>query len=657
MKQYFLVLGLIYASFAIGQNTTIVVAADGSDSNPGTDKAPLCTIEKALQIIQEKNLNAKDTFIVSIQEGTYRIPQGLEIKNAASICIQGVDKDKVKINGGIALQNFRKLSHNHPLYKKNPKAGKEIIEIDLSQEKLSHEKIRLAGFDGTSDGKPYTLYELIFNGKPMALSRYPNTGYMKLLEGVKDTTGSEVKSGIKYRDDQISQWINEPNVLLHGYWFWLWADAYEHVKEMDVKNKTIWFQNPVSYYSHGVDKPFAAYNVILEIDQPGEYAYDYQNRKIYFYPPSELKNSSLELSACKSPILKIDNSSQVTLKDVTLINGASSGIEINESSNVTIEDCIIHSVARNGISINGGADNAIKGCEIYNTGRGAITLKGGSYLTLEKCNFLVENCHMHDLSRIDKTYTPGIYVEAVGVTITNCEFHDIPSSAIRLDGNDHLVQYNEVYRCVTESDDQGAIDMWGTQNFRGNVIRYNYFYDIGPQSSDKLDAKHGRAGIRFDDAISGCFVYGNVFNNSSKGSFGAIQIHGGKDNTVWNNLFYNCEIAISFSPWGRDFWEKYTQKAKEFFNQNRLTYISKYPALVKYDDDLNRNTIVGNLIVDCARTERGKGVVNSWNNNPEINDGNNPVKSILMNELLRKYHNQATEIQFIPIPFEQIGLK
>ena len=52
-----------------------------------------------------------------------------------------------------------------------------------------------------------------------------------------------------------------------------------------------------------------------------------------------------------------------------------------------------------------------------------------------------------------------------------------------------------------------------------------------------------------DDAISGTVVYG-VFYRCSAGLFGAVQIHGGKENVVDNNLFIDCRYAVSFSPWG-----------------------------------------------------------------------------------------------------------
>ena len=68
---------------------------------------------------------------------------------------------------------------------------------------------------------------------------------------------------------------------------------------------------------------------------------------------------------------------------------------------------------------------------------------------------------------------------------------------MRLEGNDHIVEYNEVYEVVRETDDQGGIDLFYNVTYRGNILRYNYWHDIGSGRAC------GQAGIRLDDAISG----------------------------------------------------------------------------------------------------------------------------------------------------------
>ena len=62
-------------------------------------------------------------------------------------------------------------------------------------------------------------------------------------------------------------------------------------------------------------------------------------------------------------------------------------------------------------------------------------------------------------------------MNGVGNRIVHNVLHDVLSSAIRLNGNDHLVELNDVHDVVTESDDQGGCDMYGNATYRGNVFR------------------------------------------------------------------------------------------------------------------------------------------------------------------------------------------
>jgi hypothetical protein len=96
--------------------------------------------------------------------------------------------------------------------------------------------------------------------------------------------------------------------------------------------------------------------------------------------------------------------------------------------------------------------------------------------------------------------------------------------------------------------------MWGDSTYRGNRFVHNIFRDIGRGGAF---VRCGQGGIRFDDAISGNFVYGNRFDNSSRANFGGVQIHGGRDNVVRNNVFTRCRYGITISPWPQDKWRKF----------------------------------------------------------------------------------------------------
>ncbi|MCK4993344.1 MAG: right-handed parallel beta-helix repeat-containing protein, partial [Bacteroidales bacterium] len=272
-----------------------------------------------------------------------------------------------------------------------------------------------------------------------------------------------------------------------------------------------------------------------------------------------------------------------------------------------------------------------------------------------------DNCHIHNLSRIDRTYTPGIWVDGVGTTITHCKIHDVPSSAMRINGNDHMIEYNEIHNVLTESDDQGAIDMWGDPTYRGNVFRYNYLYDIGPDGSNNEINIHGvSAGMRFDDAISGNLVYANIFRNSSGGAFGAIQIHGGKENLIQNNLFYQCSAGISFTPWSYERWMNYLMSVGgllDFFERNKNLYIAHYPELINLKEDLNKNTAIQNIFLQCKKTTLRQPEVITFRDNIVLNEYPGLVSPENDNYSLESISDDLKKIRFEPIPFEIIGLK
>jgi len=665
-SQLLLLLLLTLCLNLYSQETSIHISPYGNDQNEGIKESPVATIERANQLIKEikKKQFPEDTITVFLHEGIYRLKHGVVLNSDNSgsekspILYKSMEGAKVIISGAYPIKNYKPLSKAHSLYKKDPKIAKKIIEIDIRETDISEFKpIRLSGFRGNNKQLPFTFKELYFKGKAMPLSRWPNKGFTEFSDVIIDSTGTEKLTGIVYKDDHISSWRNEPNILLHGYWKYLWADAYEHVSKIDTIHKQIWLKPPYNHYKFQKNQPFAAYNVISEIDQPGEWAYDYTAGKIYFYPSENLSKANLQLSTCEEPVLVLNDTQWVSFEGIIFEMGAAEGIEITNSNHITIKNCIIHGFAREGIIIKGGNENTISSCEIYDLGRGAIYVSGGNRETLEKANFYIDDCHIHDLSRIDRTYTPGIWVDGVGTTITHCRIHDVPSSAMRINGNDHTVEYNELFHVVTESDDQGAIDMWGDPTYRGNVFRFNYIHDTGPLTTGEINTHAGRAGIRFDDAISGNLVYGNIFKNCSGGNFGAIQIHGGKENLIKNNLFYQCENGISFTPWNLDHWMKYNNKTLEFLERNKEVYLRNYPDLENVNENLNSNTLTQNIFLECEKTTIRQPKVIIFKNN--LVTDKNPGFENLQKERygLNSIPENVKKIKFEPIPVEKIGLK
>jgi hypothetical protein len=338
--------------------------------------------------------------------------------------------------------------------------------------------------------------------------------------------------------------------------------------------------------------------------------------------------------------------------------GGVDGVVIRGGDHCLVAGSTVRRCGGNGIVVEGGSSHGVLGCDIYAMGRGGVVVSGGDRKTLTPGNHVVENCDIHALSRIDHTYTPAILVSGVGHRIAHNLLHDIPSSAIRLGGNDHVVEFNEIHHVVQESDDQGGADMWGNATYRGNIYRYNLWHHIGNQANPQDEPECGQAGIRLDDAISGTLVYGNVFYRASAGQagFGGVQIHGGKDNRLENNVFLECMAAISFSNWGDARWRQFIAEAMTAADIDPQLYITRYPELARLAEDHDVNHVSRNLAVNCGeflRRERGRTVVSDNVVLTELDIG--PLATG------RRMHLDAlvplmAEHGLAPIPFGEIGL-
>jgi hypothetical protein len=202
-----------------------------------------------------------------------------------------------------------------------------------------------------------------------------------------------------------------------------------------------------------------------------------------------------------------------------------------------------------------------------------------------------------------------------------------------------LIELNEFSNCVSESDDQGAIDMWGNPTYRGNIIRWNYFHDI----RTKHDGMS--AGIRLDDAISGVMVTENVFVRSSNGIFGGIQIHGGKDNHIEGNIFADCRIGISNTPWGDDRWKTKMGRSRALRSVPWQSdfWQSRYPALKHLlDPPADRNFYSDNIFINGENIYARK-----TENSPVLND---------QSQTMERRFSQLKDFEPIIVPWHQIPL-
>jgi hypothetical protein len=653
---------------------TFAVAPDGNDANPGTKEKPFHSLERArdaIRSLSQAGVLPAGGVEVCLRGGEYPVLKSFELTSqdsgteASPIIYRAMKGETPIFRGGIRLTGFQPASDADVLARLPEESHSKVLYVDLKSLGITNLKpLELGGFCSGRGFTTHPTQELFFNGQAMTLARWPNQEYVTLHDiVVHDGKPSHGLVGSKtgllqYDGNRPERWLKESDAWLYGYWFWGWADSYERIASIDPTKHEIALATPYSTYGYRKGQPFYAVNVLAEIDMPGEWYLDRTNSVLYFWPPSDPNQAIVELSVNDFPFLKMQHVSHITLEGITWELGGGDAVLIRDGDHCLIAGCTVRRCSGNGIEIDGGTDHGILSCDVSSLGRGGVVISGGNRKTLSPGRHFVENCNIHDLSRIDRTYTSAIVMSGVGNRIAHNSLHDIPSSAMRVGGNDHLVEYNDVYRVVLESDDQGGADMFGDPTIRGIVYRFNYWHHIGNWRHSNEGPDCGRAGIRLDDAISGVLIYGNIFYRAASGKlgFGGVQIHGGKDNILDNNLFVDCESAVSFSPWGAERWKTFTSEFLTLPEVDWDLYVAKYPKLAALSEDADRNTIARSLVVQCREFLRRDSHRNQLLDNLETAEDPGFRNRAQGDLEVKDSAPLPAGIGWRPIPFSEIGL-
>ena len=240
--------------------------------------------------------------------------------------------------------------------------------------------------------------------------------------------------------------------------------------------------------------PYYFFNVFEELDAENEWFVDRNNLKLYFIPPADFQNKSLELSLSVSDLITLQNVQNITFDGITFTGTRASAIR-GTGSNITIQNCVMKNVGENAVELTG-EHILVENNEITATGKAGVILTGGDRQTLTSSENIVSNNLIRDWSQVYRTYQAAVNLNGVGAVCSHNEIYNSPHEAVTYTGNNHVIEYNVIHDVVLESSDAGAIYSGRSWSYYGNVIRYNCIYKIG------LD-QFTPSGIYFDDALSG----------------------------------------------------------------------------------------------------------------------------------------------------------
>lgn len=543
----------------------LYISPTGNDANDGTKDAPFATFERARQAVRALDRTGRNAVTVAVMAGEYAVEKitfdGFDSGSEDCPVIYKALGGEAVLNGGfdLPIDAFCKVTEESILHRLTPQARERVLVADLKKLGLTKEQIgvihafgafHLADrYDGDWVGPLHC--ELFVDDHRQTLARYPNgDAYLKTDRPISFVGGSETEqtgvfapefsklrnpTGDLYRVNKalakrISSWQSLEDVWMFGYWMYDWADSSTPIESFDSEKQTL-APKFISQWGAKKGAPYYFFNVLEELDAPGEWYLDRTSLKLYLYPDGKLDGKNISLSITQESILDIRGATFLTFDGFTLKGTRGDAVTI-DADHISLRNCTVKNVAGNAMVING-TGNTVSNCHITRTGKAGILIDGGDRQTLTPGGNVVENCLIHSWSEIYRTYCPAVQLSGVGNICRHNEMYDSPHEVIWYHGNDHIIEYNHIHHACLLTKDGGAIYAGKNWSYYGSHVRYNCIHDLGSR-------EFVACGIYMDDGVSGQNIYGNLLVNIPGI---AIQLGGGRDFTVTDNVIVNCANA------------------------------------------------------------------------------------------------------------------
>jgi hypothetical protein len=621
----------------------IYIAPDGADTNEGSFKKPLKTLEAArnlVRILKKKSNNYN--FIVCLKGGKYEISKTFQLDSIDGgtylkpIIYRAYNKEPVVISGGKYLANsgFKPATEPAILARFDEKVKDKIVQFNLKE-------VGFTSFGDYHTNSPHGVREqryspatsLFVNEKMMQIARFPNEGWLKIgnvidrgaiskIDGFKQVLDTTNRGGtFQFDIKQAQRWTQAKDIWLSGWFYWGWFYDEVKVKQMNLENQTFELASALRYGIAAADndepegylkgemsdkRKFFVFNLLEEIDQPGEWYIDRQSGMLYIYPTLDFERSQIVLSALDAPLVEGKNVSNVIFENITFCHGKKTGIVFENGRRNQIKGCKFKNLGGKAIVISGN-NHLVQSCDVSFT-KGGITASGGNRRRLISCNTKISNCNFHNYKET------AVSLDGVGIMVSNNEFHHAEGAAISFAGNNHTIMYNKFDSLYTKGgDDLNIVGIGRNPSYYGSIIKFNIFSHIG-------SGKNNVNSVYLDDGSCGTTVFGNIFYKASTGDRGAVFTNGGSDNTFVNNIFVDNSRAYllgnGFQTWAKERLKNYLSPDGDFMihltktvNIKDSIWVKAYPNLSKYfeDDPANpkRNKFSQNVVINSEKVVDG----------------------------------------------------
>jgi hypothetical protein len=548
----------------------IILAADihvspqGADSADGSQAHPFATLARARDaarlVRQDK---PAEPVTVWLAPGDYFFNEPFTLAAAdggtadAPVVYRGSEGGQPsRLIGArhLTFADFTPVTDEATLARIDPSAAGKVVALDLAKLVVVHSKKSPNVF---TDGGG--LPDLFVGGRRMPLSRFPNEGYMTMKRVLFNAGGptkagttnndpswqalTKQKSGgiFEYREEFYAKhtlWRKQLDrgVWIKGYWRIPWQNETVRIGSIDTEQHTVTMAKPIgggigNKYTRPAGngkESYWALNLLEEIDRPGEWAVDFTDQKLYFYPPADLAAQEILLADQDAPVVGMDGASHLTLRNLVVEAALGHGIVVTGGDHVLVAGCTVRNVDRYAIRLDGGKEHVALSNDLYNLGAGGVWLGGGDEINTPRvpAGHQVVNNHIHDFAQIERVYAPGVnagftggggggHHPAVGMLVAHNLIHDTPHGGVLYGSWDSIFEYNEIFRFCTVSNDLGGFYCYDQYDRDGgHTFRYNLVHSSGDGD-----------GLYWDNDHRDMHVYGNIVFLNSTGKRGTSFLY------------------------------------------------------------------------------------------------------------------------------------